>query len=376
MSTPSSTEKSLQNLADEVLGFLITYTITFWAVLRHPSKAVPALLSDDPQSQTKLAPGAFLIANILLVFIVKAIVGIKPAEFPVQLPWIADFPLAVLKYLLGVVVISGIIVLVVSRGEFPRGIVTVAPAVCYASVVYLPLSLMEMRFSDSVGDVVLKLMSWVIDKRQPSIMGWPLLAVVVTLTLYGAGVVWWARILHIGVRAIRLEQPYRRPVRTSLSVLIRFVAFKGFLSLLLGVAAAWGVYSSWFQWERLKLELRENPPKCGAMFGLAQMIATDEKKALVYPRYMSNLVAAACYPSFFSPNDLDARQIESVIKSIRDSEFGVAKAVLERYLEDFGNVKTDVRNPIKNAALNHLKKAEELSRSERVNKNETLPVRI
>jgi hypothetical protein len=309
-----------------------------------------------------MAPGAFLVANILLVFSVQAMAGIKPSEFPVQLPWIADFPLTLLRYLLGVVVISGCIVWVLSPGEFPRGITKVAPTVCYASVVYLPLTLVDMQLSDSGLRVLLNFMSWVFDRRPFAITTFSSVMLIVTLALYGVGVMWWARLIHLGLRSVQLERPYARPIRTLLRVFTKFLVLKWSLIFLLGIVAAWGVFVAWFQGERLKVELRENPPKCAVMWGLAQEILT-EKNAPTYPQYLANMVIAACTPSIFFPSEVDTRRIESVIASIRESKFKVAKTVLEKYLDHFGKGKTDAHNPVRNVALQHLKEAERLSNS-------------
>lgn len=358
-------EKRIQYLADDILSFIISYFVTFWAIFRHPRSTIPKLIHPDESSADGMLPSAFFVANILLVFSFRKMLGFSLSDFPLPLQGGITFPIAFLRYLLGFLVLLAFLLLFVSRRDFPRGMTQIAPVLCYASVVYLPLSFIGMLLSRIFAYQIIKSFAALFDyftsigNRELLQIEWfSFIVLIVLLIFYAACVLWWLYLIYVGLKSIDLQLPYNA-LRKLLWACFFYLLTKGGSIFLVSVILYLNTIVTILQWGKLERVILENPFKCGTALVLAEQVSNDDTLP-IYPRYVGSIVSASCISALFIQNDGGKKEIEQAITAIRESKFELARSILENYISELPKSKLSGRVMMVKKTL---KKADELYKS-------------
>ncbi|MHB8482015.1 MAG: hypothetical protein ACYDBV_04650 [Nitrospiria bacterium] len=335
--SPSSGENRIQDWANNILGFLASYLDTYRRVLTNPEKALPKLVSSENQKNQVMLPAAFLVVNILLVALILRLFGFSMPDFPLNLPWSTDFPWikkipsAFLPIFLGHIIL---ILSFVSFRDFRRGINHIFPIISYASIVYLPLSVIGKLLSNTFLKLSRDIYGLLFDKGLSQIKWFPysIKFLFFSILLIGC-LMWWLFLLRIGVKSVRNQLPNNASLREPIYAFFYYLVIKTSTFILIIVIFLWPIYEANFQLLELKNALSTNPPKCGTALTLANQISANEALP-PYPRYISNLIAAACLPIAF-PRDIKMEGIEAAVTAIRESRFSDARNSLEKYVIEF-----------------------------------------
>lgn len=368
MSSQASSENRIQHLVDDILGFLISYFVTFWIILRNPRTSLHELLQPDKTSKDGMLPGAFLVANILLVYAIQTIFGFSLPEFPLELPWTAQFPIDFLRYLFGLLVILIFLLLLLSPRDFPQGMTLIVPVACYASIVYLPLSLVGMLISRIYDQLILSATAVAGnifasgERRLPSIEWFYPIAFIVLIVLYAACVLWWLYLIHLGLGSINLQLPYNGRWKKLFVAGFYYLITKGVSVILVGTILYWSTIATEFRWKELQQVILKTPEECGTAYTLAQLINANDT-FFVYPRYVASIVAATCQMAIFGPSEEEKEEIEWVIKTMKESKFEAARELLRNYLSKFTNDEAGGRKAIYLMSRKYLDKSDELYKS-------------
>ena len=298
-----------------------------------------------------MLPGAFLVANILLVFAIRSMLGFSPPDFPLELHWSATFPLDFLRYLLGFLVLLAFLLLFVSRRDFPQGMILIAPVACYASVVYLPLLSISMLLSSVSGHFFLNSIaslfdfwaSWasIGDGRLPPIEWVSFVLSIVLIIFYAAGVLWWLYLIHLGLKLIPLQLPYTKLRKLLWAWFCYLLTKTGSIVLVMIILYSNTIVTD-FYWIKLKEVISEDPLKCGSAFISAQRIIGNDTYP-IYPRYIAYIISATCSPVFLLQGDETRKKvIERAITAIKESKFEVARGILEEYMSEVPKAKVNV----------------------------------
>ena len=366
MSSPISSEKRLQDRFDDVLGFIVSYFPTLWMVIRTPRINLPKLLPPDEKSQKGMLPGAFLITNILLVFSIYKLFGCSLPVYYFEFNWITNLPVALLRYLLGLLVFSILLLLTVSRKDFPRGLIRIAPIVCYASALYLPISLVVIVMDFSARPLALVALEAIGNRSLPNFglsIIIPLVIFSIFLIIFFVLVIQWLRIIHYGLQIIKLKNPYNGKRRKIVFAFSSFIFVQIILILLISAKNNWAGFENLNHWNTLKKEIVENPIKCGTANKYAQPISLNENKIFDHPRYVSYIVLAACYPIQFSTESVESNELAPIFKALRESEFEKARKKLEEYYEELMKNKDLKSTFLGEYGNSQLKKAKDLYQS-------------
>jgi hypothetical protein len=335
--SPSSGESWIQDWANNILGFFASYLDTYRMVLTNPKKALPKLVSSENQKNHVMLPAAFLVVNILLVALILRVFGFSMHDFPLTLPWSADFPWikkipsAFLPIFLGHLVL---IVSFVPFRDFRRGINQIFPIISYASIVYLPLSVMGKLSSNTTLKLMRDIYGSLFDKDLSKIKWLPYSMEFLFFSILLIGcLLWWLYLLRIGVNSVKRQLLGNACLREPVFAFFFYLVIKTSTFILIIVIFLWPIYKAYFQFLDTKEALSINPPKCGTASTLAYQISANEALP-PYPRYIADLIAAACLPIEI-PEGIKMEGIEEALKAIRESRFQDARNSLETYVNDF-----------------------------------------
>ncbi|MCG3113377.1 MAG: hypothetical protein MCM46_16300 [Candidatus Manganitrophus sp. SB1] len=363
MPSESKNREGWHQQIENVLDSLTSYFITLWTLLRNPRAQLSYLLSSDKKPYKAISPYTFLITNIVIVLTVEEIFGYSIPEFPLpeflhQLPWIPKFPFSVIPYLLGGLVISTLLLFFVSRSDFPHEIKRVAPVVCYASVVYLPFSLIEM-LAPNIFDTF-----WLsISNRQlpPSSSSF-LIEFLAFVSFYCLGVMWWLYLLHLGMQSVNLQFLYNGRTETLAFAAVSYLGIKLAVYLLMGTFYMAQLLAAKNQLEELKGAIMADPPNYSACHLLAIKVSANDLLPIFY-RYKASMMAAGCLPAVFLPEERDSKALKQVIEAIRNSDHRTTRENLEGYFTELGKNKTSGYPSIHKMGSDFLKQADEFYKS-------------
>jgi len=195
-------EKTINIKVFTILRFVSRYSKTLWNLLFFPRKTFTILGSSFNSNYMK--PGAFLVINIILSYLVSQLLGYTIPAFPFEIPFLSNrfgsYSFLVLRFILGLFLFLAIVKFLIRHESFEKYISLIFPIFCYSSAIYIPFvvvkgfrnHILQKKFLNLLGAAHLKF---------SSLFSLNLLfALVISLIL----LLWWLWLIYTGIRYSKL----------------------------------------------------------------------------------------------------------------------------------------------------------------------------
>jgi len=337
---------------EKVLGivtYVFRYCETFWDMLFHPKRTLSTANSGN---LTK--PGAFLVANIVLSFLIAQFINYEISTFPIDNPALqrlTGFSFVFIRYLFGIAVFLMLLKKSMKWKNMNAFVASVFPILCYSSVVYFPNLIIKSYYHDYVAKDFFNIMSRAISGTPLNISILTVFEILGCLMLPIIFLCWWLRLVYLGLSLKEGAAPGKLKKGLALSVILFFI-IQATLSLLLFFKMNLQTIKGFLllaDTKRIVEEVNENSPNYLKAIATLSVISENEDMP-EYIRYITKLSKVVCEIGFGKG---DQHLIDEAKKGLKEEHYDYVLDILVRDLNsrNSGNdyYKSLVRKDIEDA---------------------------
>lgn len=331
-----------------IITYIIRYIATYWAMLFYPKRTLAEINS------TKLVRfGSFLLINMVLALSAAQFTGYEISSFPIKSPLLQS--LTGTSYIL-VRLFIGLSIFLLLLKSFMKWhnlnafIKLVLPVLCYCSVLYLPMVLVEGCYSEYVMKDFVHILSRFVAGLPIKLSIYNYVELVLNFIIPIIFLFWWLRLVYLGIYSLKLQSAIKIKRAIVLSYLLFFV-FQTLTSSAFFLKTNIPTIQSFLilGYNKVETELSLNPPNYFEATYLASKVS-ENKYMPDYVRYIFKLKQIISEIGLLKG---DQNLISEGLRGLRDRNYDYVRDILiedmKRSSGDNNYYKTAVRKDIEDA---------------------------
>ena len=300
---PNTEKEDSRDLVVDFIVNVFLYLSTFKRLLLSPRRTFLNLSITNRSSPLLIKPGYFLIANIVITYLIGQFVGFKPQNpfnFTPLNNLLSGYSFIAIRNILGILIFLYILKFFTKQKSLQAFLQNTLPVFCYSSFVYLPIFVTEFFFSENISEGFIKEQSFSF-KSLLNIMFNP--HFLILALLFMCCIFWWLWLIYIGIKVSKSTLTVnlkRALIATSVtytivlifitiisSIIVHYPTLKGFKIIFSG---------------DIEKEIVKKPPNFLKAAQLATIVSDNKGMPEIF-RYRLELKRIACVIAHFSPND-------------------------------------------------------------------------
>jgi hypothetical protein len=358
---PNTEKEDSRDLVVDFIVNVFLYLSTFKRLLLSPRKTFLNLSIANRSSPLLIKPGYFLIANIVITYLIGQFVGFKPKNpfnFAPLNNLLSGYSFIVIRNILGILIFLYILKFFTKQKNLQTFLQNTLPVFCYSSFVYLPIFVTEVFFSENISEGIIKEQSFSFKSLLNIISDTHFL---ILALLFMCCIFWWLWLIYIGIKVYKSTltvNPKRALIATSVTYTIVLIFITIISSFIVHYPTLKGFKIIFFN--DINKELVKKPPNFLKAAQLAHIISNNKDMPEIL-RYRSELIGIACVIVHFSPNDKTL--IYKVLNELSLHNYTSASGMLNEYFRNLSSASGNNKKSCLSTLKKQLEDAEALFNS-------------
>jgi hypothetical protein len=351
---PNTEKEDSRDLVVDFIVNVFLYLSTFKRLLLSPRSTYLNLSITNYSSPLLIKPGYFLIANIVITYLIGQFVGftpINPFNFTPLNSLLSGYSFIAIRYILGILIFLYLLKFVTKQKSQQTFLQNTLPIFCYSSFVYLPIFVTKFFFFENISEGMIKEQSFSF-KSLLKIMFDP--HFLILSLLFICCIFWWLWLIYIGIKVSKptlTVNPKKALIVTSVTYTIVLI----FITIISSTIVHYPTLKGFkiIHYRDVEKEIVKKPPNFLKAASLATLVSDNKNMPEIF-RYRFELKRIACVIAHFSPSD--ETLMYKVLSELSLNKCTSASAMLNAYFRNLSPASGNNKKSCYSTSFSTLKK--------------------
>lgn len=329
---PNTEKEDRRDLVVDFIVNVFLYLSTFKRLLLSPRRTYLNLSITNHSSSLLIKPGYFLIANIVITYLIGQFVGFKPRNpfnFTPLNNLLGGYSFIAIRYILGILIFLYILKFFTKQRSQQTFLQNTLPIFCYSSFIYLPIFVTRFFFFKNISEGIIKEQSFSF-KSLLNIMFDP--HFLILSLLFICCISWWLWLIYIGIKVFKPTLTVN-PKRALIAATVTYTIVLIFITIISSTIVHYPTLKGFkiiFSGD-VEREIVKKPPNFLKAAELATIVSDNKDMPEIF-RYIFELKRIACVIAYFSPND--ETLMDKGLSELSRHNYTSASAMLNAYFRN------------------------------------------